>query len=64
MGERDQQTQSIKFNNQEYNVSVTLINGRTDFPLPLGIIKEIHIVDSIYSIYRSTIEESNYRTGL
>ena len=43
--------QSIKFNNQHYNVDVVLMNNKTKFPLPLGVIREINIVDSLHSIF-------------
>ena len=55
MGNRDSQAQSIKFNNQQYNVTVTLMNGDAEFPLPLGIVREINIIDSIHSIFTEAI---------
>jgi len=43
---------SIQFNNHEYNVELILSNGTDTIPLPVGILKDIYIRDSIFSVFK------------
>lgn len=51
MGSDNHIGQPAKFNSQEYLIDIKLINHSTIFTIPLGIVREIHIIDDLYSVF-------------
>ena len=47
------QGKTVQLSNQWYEVDVVLVNGSTEMILPTGIINDIVINDSLYSVFSS-----------